>query len=93
MKLLVKKAFKDKYTGELYPAGTELDVSAERGAEILEHPMHLAEEVKKHSRPTKQDLVDEVATTKTNPEIADFLGKEPPSKTKKKAAKKAAKKD
>ena len=46
MKLKVLKSFRDKETKELYKVGTEIEVSEERGAELLEHPMKLVEEVK-----------------------------------------------
>ena len=46
MKLKVLRVFKDKETKELYKVGTEIEVSEERGAELLEHPMKLVEEVK-----------------------------------------------
>jgi hypothetical protein len=46
MKLKVLRVFKDKETKELYKVGAEIEVSDERGAELLEHPMKLVEEVK-----------------------------------------------
>ena len=46
MKLKVLRVFKDKETKELYKVGAEIEVSEERGAELLEHPMKLVEEVK-----------------------------------------------
>lgn len=46
MKLKVLKSFRDKETKVLYKVGTEIEVSEERGAELLEHPMKLVEEVK-----------------------------------------------
>ena len=46
MKLKVLKSFRDKETKELYKVGAEIEVSDERGAELLEHPMKLVEEVK-----------------------------------------------
>ena len=46
MRLKVLRVFKDKETKELYKVGTEIEVSEERGAELLEHPMKLVEEVK-----------------------------------------------
>lgn len=46
MKLKVLRVFKDKKTKELYKVGAEIEVSDERGAELLEHPMKLVEEVK-----------------------------------------------
>lgn len=46
MKLKVLKSFRDKETKVLYKVGAEIEVSEERGAELLEHPMKLVEEVK-----------------------------------------------
>ena len=46
MKLKVLRVFKDKETKELYKVGAEIEVSEERGAELLEHPMKLVVEVK-----------------------------------------------
>jgi hypothetical protein len=46
MKLKVLRVFKDKETKELYKVGAEIEVSEERGAELLKHPMKLVEEVK-----------------------------------------------
>ena len=45
MKLKVCAEFVDKYTGDVYPAGTEIEVSDERGTEILQVP-GLVEEIK-----------------------------------------------
>lgn len=45
MKLRVCVSFDDKYTGETYPAGAEIEVTEERGAEILRNPQKLAEAV------------------------------------------------
>lgn len=46
MKLKVLRVFKDKETKELYKVGAEIEVSKERGAELLAHPLKLVEEVK-----------------------------------------------
>lgn len=35
MKATVIKTFKDKYTGEVYPVGAEVEVTEERAAEIM----------------------------------------------------------
>lgn len=45
-------------------------------------------EAKKHSRPTKKELLEEVGETKTNPEIAEFLDKPKPKKKSKAKTKK-----
>lgn len=45
MKLRVCRDFKDKYTGEIYRAGADLEVTKKRGSEILKNPLKLAEAV------------------------------------------------
>ena len=45
MKLRVCVSFDDKNTGETYPVGAEIEVSESRAAEILAHPLGLAEVV------------------------------------------------
>ena len=50
MKLKVLRKFKDKNTGELYEAGSVIEVSDERGAEIIGNPLKLAEAVKTTTR-------------------------------------------
>ena len=45
MKLKVCVSFDDKNTGETYPVGAEIEVSDSRAAEILAHPLGLAEVV------------------------------------------------
>lgn len=45
MKLRVCMSFDDKNTGETYPVGAEIEVSESRAAEILAHPLGLAEAV------------------------------------------------
>lgn len=47
MKLLIKKAFRDKITMELYKEGTVVEFEDERGKEILADPRDLASESKK----------------------------------------------
>lgn len=42
MKLKVLKQFHDKVTGAIYKAGSEIEVSDKRGAEILAAPGNLA---------------------------------------------------
>ena len=60
MKLRVCVSFDDKNTGETYPVGAEIEVSESRAAEILAHPLGLAEvveeelaEVVKEEKPQK----------------------------------------
>ena len=50
MKLKVCMEFVDKYTGDVYPAGAEIEVTDERGAEILQAP-GLVEEIRQKSVP------------------------------------------
>lgn len=45
MKLKVLKQFHDKVTGAIYKAGSEIEVSDKRGAEILAAPGNLAVKV------------------------------------------------
>lgn len=45
MKLKVLKQFHDKVTGAIYKAGSEIEVSDKRGAEILGAPGNLAVKV------------------------------------------------
>ena len=45
MKLTVLKQFHDKVTGAIYKAGSEIEVSDKRGAEILAAPGNLAVKV------------------------------------------------
>lgn len=45
MKLRVCRDFRDKYTGEIYRAGNEIEVTKKRGSEILKNPLGLAEAV------------------------------------------------
>ena len=46
MKLKVLKGFRDKNSGEMYKVGDQIEVSEERGQELLDHPLKLVEEVK-----------------------------------------------
>lgn len=50
MKLKVLKSFRDKNTGKKYEVGEQIEVDDGRGAELLEHPMGLVEEVKAKAR-------------------------------------------
>lgn len=52
MKLKVCAEFVDKYTGKIYRTGTEIEVTDECGAEILQVP-GLAEEIKQKSAPAQ----------------------------------------
>lgn len=45
MKLRVCVSFDDKFTGETYPVGAVIEVTEERGAELLKNPLKLAEAV------------------------------------------------
>lgn len=53
MKLKVLKGFRDKNSGEHYSPGQQIEVSEERGTELLDHPMNLVEEVKAKARSKK----------------------------------------
>lgn len=50
MKLKVLKVFRDKNTGKKYEVGSTIEVDDGRGAELLEHPMGLVEEMKAKAR-------------------------------------------
>lgn len=43
MRLKVMKKFRDKYTKEIYEAGSIITVKADRGRELVEDPRGLAE--------------------------------------------------
>lgn len=45
MRLKVLQRFRDKYTKEIYEAGTEITVKAERGQELVADPRGLVEEI------------------------------------------------
>ena len=53
MKLLIKREFRDKITGELYKEGSVVEFSDERGKEILADPRSLASESKKRTTKKK----------------------------------------
>ena len=54
MKLKVLKAFKDKETGEMRKVGEVIEVTDERGAELLAHPLKLVSESKEVKKPRKK---------------------------------------
>ena len=45
MRLKVLQRFRDKYTKEIYEAGTVITVKADRGKELVADPRGLAEEI------------------------------------------------
>ena len=49
MRLIIKQRMRDKYTGEIYEAGAEIDFAADRAKELLADPRGLAEKA-----PTKK---------------------------------------
>jgi hypothetical protein len=54
MKLKVLKAFKDKETGEMRKVGEVIEVTDERGAELLNHPLELVAESKEVKKPRRK---------------------------------------
>lgn len=54
MKLKVIKDFYDKYTNEFYKVGQTINVSEERGKEILSSPYNVAELIKEKKIKTKE---------------------------------------
>lgn len=58
MKLKVLKTFSDKNTGELYTKDLTIEVSNERGKELLAHPLDLVENVDEN--PVMDKIIDEV---------------------------------
>ena len=54
MKLKVVKAFKDKETGEMRKVGEVIEVTDERGEELLNHPLELVSESKEVKKPRKK---------------------------------------
>lgn len=68
MKLKVLKQFHDKVTGAIYKAGSEIEVSDKRGAEILAAPGNLAVKVKgSKDEGSKDDESEGNATVGENP--------------------------
>lgn len=54
MKLKIEKPFKDKYTGEMYEAGKEVDFEDDRAEEILSDSRGLVAKVKEAKKPAKK---------------------------------------
>lgn len=52
MKLKIEKEFKDKFTGEKYKAGSEVEFEDERAKELLSDTRKLVSEVKETSEET-----------------------------------------
>lgn len=52
MKLKIEKEFKDKFTGEKYKAGSEVEFKDERAKELLSDTRDLVSEVKETSEET-----------------------------------------
>lgn len=54
MKLKIEKEFKDKYTGEKYTAGSEVEFEDERAKELLSDSRELVSEVKEASEEAEE---------------------------------------
>lgn len=54
MKLKIEKPFKDKYTGEMYEAGKEVDFEDDRAEEILSDARGLVAKVKEAKKPARK---------------------------------------
>lgn len=54
MKLKIEKNFKDKYTGEYYEAGKEIDFDEDRAEELLSDSRGLVSKVKETKKPAKK---------------------------------------
>lgn len=54
MKLKVLKTFKDKETGEMRKVGEVIEVTDERGAVLLNHPLELVTESKEVKKPRRK---------------------------------------
>lgn len=54
MKLKIEKPFKDKYTGEMYEAGKEVDFEDDRAEEILSDSRGLVAKVKEAKKPARK---------------------------------------
>lgn len=54
MKLKVLKEFKDKETGEMRKVGEVIEVTDERGAVLLNHPLELVTESKEVKKPRRK---------------------------------------
>ena len=77
MKAKVVKRFLDLREDVQREVGDEFTCDSERFKEL--EKLGFAKAQSHKGRPTKDELVEEVKETKTNPEIAEFLGKEPPA--------------
>lgn len=59
MKLKIEKAFKDKFTGEKYKVGSEVEFEDERGKQLLSDSRELVTQIKNtapkktYKKPTK----------------------------------------
>ena len=78
MKLRVCVSFDDKNTGETYPVGAEIEVSESRAAEILAHPLGLAE------------VVEEELAEVVEEELAEVVEEEKPQKSASRGRKRGA---
>lgn len=54
MKLKIEKEFKDKFTGEKYEAGTEVEFEEDRANELLSDSRGLVTKVKEAKKPVKK---------------------------------------
>ena len=54
MKLKIEREFKDKYTGEKYEAGKEVEFEEDRANELLSDSRGLVTKVKETKRPAKK---------------------------------------
>jgi hypothetical protein len=54
MKLKIEREFKDKYTGEKYEAGKEVEFEEDRAKELLSDSRGLVTKVKETKRPAKK---------------------------------------
>lgn len=55
MKLKINKEFKDKFTGEKYKAGSEVEFKDERAKELLSDTRELVSEVKETSEEASEE--------------------------------------
>lgn len=78
MKAVVTKRFYDLSEDVQREVGEEFTCQPDRFHDLEKRGF--AKSTSHKGRPTKDELVEEVKETKTNPEIAEFLGKEPQAK-------------
>lgn len=85
MKAVVKKRFRDKYTDEVYEAGSELELTSERYAEIRDTDKTLVVAVAEELEPEKQ-TEGQQGTEEPEPEnqTTEVAGQKP-KRTKKQA--------